>query len=199
MKKIETLVIATKNKHKADEIRSMLSELPIKLTDLSVYSQCPDVEEDEETLEGNAIKKARTVHEYTKVPTIADDSGLEVYYLLGEPGVMSARYAGKQANYDDNNRLLLLRMRQVPDRKRHARFRTVIAFVGAGATKTVEGICEGKIVFAPRGAIGFGYDPLFQPLGYDLTFAEMSAEMKNSISHRAKAIAKLKNLLQKLI
>ncbi len=199
MKKIETLVIATRNKHKADEIRSMLSDLPIKLIDLSNYPQCPDVVEDEETLEGNAIKKARTVYEYTKLPALADDSGLEVYYLLGEPGVLSARYAGEQANYDDNNRLLLLRMRQVPDRKRHARFRTVIALVEAGPIKTVEGICEGKIVFAPRGAIGFGYDPLFQPLGCDLTFAEMGAEMKNSISHRAKAIAKLKDLLQTLI
>lgn len=195
MKKIDTLVLATRNKHKVEEIRAMLYGLSISVKDLSQFPSCPDVVEDGETLEENALKKARAAFEHTNLPVIADDTGLEVYYLLGEPGVYSARYAGSTATYADNNRLLLRKLNQVPERRRQARFRAVIALVGPGFSKTVEGICEGKILFDNKGNNGFGYDPIFQPIGHTKTFAEMSADEKNSLSHRSRAIEKLKALL----
>lgn len=198
MKQLDTLVIATRNKHKAEELMSMLSDLPIRIKVLSEFPHCQDVIEDGETLEANAIKKAQAAFECTKLPSIADDSGLEVYYLLGEPGVRSARYAGEKVSYHDNNVLLLQKLRQVPVRKRQARFRTVIALAGIGPIKTVEGKCEGAIVFEPCGTNGFGYDPLFRPQGYDKTYAEMSAEEKNRMSHRAMATGQLKELLKTL-
>lgn len=198
MKKIDTLVLATRNKHKVEEISAMLAGLSITVKDLSQFPSCPDVVEDGETLEENALKKARAAFEHTNLPVIADDTGLEVYYLLGEPGVYSARYAGETATYEDNNRLLLRKLNQVPERRRQARFRAVIALVGPGFSKTVEGICEGKILFDNKGNNGFGYDPIFQPIGHTKTFAEMSADEKNSLSHRSRAIEKLKELLTTL-
>ena len=198
MKKIDTLVLATRNKHKVEEISAMLAGLSITVKDLSQFPSSPDVVEDGETLEENALKKARAAFEHTNLPVIADDTGLEVYYLLGEPGVYSARYAGETATYEDNNRLLLRKLNQVPERRRQARFRAVIALVGPGFSKTVEGICEGKILFDNKGNNGFGYDPIFQPIGHTKTFAEMSADEKNSLSHRSRAIEKLKELLTTL-
>jgi XTP/dITP diphosphohydrolase len=129
---------------------------------------------------------------------VADDSGLEVDYLLGAPGVLSARYAGEKVTYADNNRLLLAELNGVPPRRRQARFRTVIALVSGEKEWTVEGICRGAIVFAPRGEGGFGYDPLFQPEGSARTYAEMTAEEKNRVSHRARAVEQFRNLLRTL-
>lgn len=192
------LVIASRNAHKIQEIRAMLSDLAVELLDLTGFTSCSDVVEDQPTLEGNALKKARAAFACTGIPSFADDSGLEVYYLLGEPGVYSARYAGENVTYADNNRLLVEKLRGVPDRRRHARFRTVIALVGIGTPVTVEGICEGKIVFEERGTEGFGYDPLFQPKGCEKTYAEMNAEEKNRISHRARAIEKFRDTLRSL-
>ena len=139
MQPIKTLLLATRNKHKVEEISAMFSDLSITLKNLSDFPDCPDVEEDGETLEENAIKKARDDIECTRLPAIADDTGLEVYYLLGEPGVRSARYAGEKVSYDEKNRLLLHRSTQVPQRKRQARFRTVVALAGSSLAKTVEG------------------------------------------------------------
>ncbi len=196
--RLDTLLIGTRNLHKAAEIRAMLADVPIGLRDLADYPACADVEEDEPTLEGNALKKARAAHRCSGLPAMADDSGLEVEYLLGEPGVRSARYAGEEATYADNNRLLLARLGGVPARRRGARFRTVIALVTENLETFVEGICAGTILFEPRGKNGFGYDPLFRPEGSARTFAEMTAAEKNLLSHRARAVEQFKNLLRNL-
>lgn len=194
--KIDTLVLATRNPHKTEEIRAMLADLPITVRDLTEFADCPEVEEDGKTLEANALKKALTAHRCTGLPVIADDTGLEVYYLLGAPGVYSARYAGEDATYEDNNRKLLSEMTQVPPRRRQARFRCVVALVGAGLEEYFEGKVEGDILRAPRGSNGFGYDPVFRPEDEERSYAELPAEDKNRISHRALAIRRLKDYLQ---
>lgn len=148
----------------------------------------PEVEEDGATFEENAIKKAVTLARATGLWALADDSGLEVEALGGIPGVHSARYAGEPIKYSANNKKLLDALRGESNRR--ARFRTVIALASpSGETRTVEGVCEGVITEKPRGRKGFGYDPIFQPDGYSLTFGEMDPEEKNRISHRAKALA----------
>ena len=194
--KIDTLVIATRNPHKTEEIRAMVEGLGITVRDLTEFDNCPDVEEDGATLEANALKKALAAQRCTGLPVIADDTGLEVYYLLGAPGVYSARYAGEDATYADNNRKLLQSMRQVPARKRQARFRCVVAFVAKGQEQLFEGKVEGDILELPRGEQGFGYDPVFRPEGYTRSYAELSATEKNSISHRALAVEAFKAFLQ---
>ncbi|MCB2203102.1 RdgB/HAM1 family non-canonical purine NTP pyrophosphatase [bacterium] len=194
--KFDTLVLATRNPHKTEELRAMLEGLPITIRDLTEFPDCPEVEEDGKTLEANALKKALAAHKCTGLPVIADDTGLEVYYLLGAPGVYSARYAGEDATYADNNEKLLGAMRQVPPRRRDARFRCVIALVGHRMEEYFEGKVEGDILRHPSGENGFGYDPVFRPEGYDRSYAELTAEEKNSISHRALAIMKLKQFLQ---
>ena len=192
---IDTVVIATRNRHKTREIAEMLKDLPITVKDLGDFPNCPEVEEDGDTLEANALKKARSAHAHTRLPVIADDTGLEVYYLLGEPGVYSARYAGDDASYDDNNRKLLTRMIQVPSRKRQARFRCVVAFVIHAHEKTFEGIIEGHIGRDTVGSNGFGYDSVFIPEGGPRSFAELSSVEKNAVSHRARAVAAFKSYL----
>jgi len=186
--KTDTLVIATNNVHKTEEMLAMLSELPITVKHLGDFPAYPAPVEDGVTLEQNAIIKAREAFRRTGLPSIADDTGLEVYYLLGAPGVYSARYAGENATYADNCRKLLRELIQVPERKRQARFRCVIAFAAKDCELCFEGKVEGKIIPASHGASGFGYDPIFQPDGYAQTFAEMSAEEKNAISHRGRAL-----------
>lgn len=186
---IDSLVIATRNRHKTREIAALLAHLPVRVRDLSEFPNAPEVEEDGDTLEANALKKARSAHAHTGLPALADDTGLEVFYLLGAPGVYSARYAGEQATYDDNNRKLLDAMKQVPARKRDARFRCVVAFVYKGEARTFEGAIDGHIGIERRGTNGFGYDPVFYPAGDTRSYAEMSDTEKNAISHRARAVS----------
>ena len=186
---IDSLVIATRNRHKTREIAALLAHLPIRVRDLSDFPDAPEVEEDGATLEANALKKARSAHDHTGLPALADDTGLEVFYLLGAPGVYSARYAGEAATYDDNNRKLLDAMMQVPARKRDARFRCVVAFVFKGEARTFEGAIDGHIGIERRGTNGFGYDPIFYPAGDSRSYAEMSDAEKNAISHRARAVS----------
>ncbi len=188
------LVLATRNPHKVAEVRAILSELDYEIEELP--GQCPSVEETGATLEENALLKARSAFECTGSPSVADDTGLEVYYLLGEPGIRSARYAGEDATYEDNVRKLLWNLRGVPERRRQACFRTVVAYVEGRREITLEGRVEGKILERPRGANGFGYDPVFQPLGSDKSYAEMSNDEKNRISHRAVALHKLMDFLR---
>ena len=188
---IDTLVIATRNRHKTEEIRAILAGLPLTIKDLTDFPNCPEVEEDGDTLEENAYKKAYSAYRSTGLPAIADDTGLEVYYLLGRPGIYSARYAGENATYEDNWKKLIHEMTQVPARKRQARFRCVIALVGPATEEYFDGRVEGRILLAPRGDRGFGYDPVFEPDGFDRSFAELSAEEKNDISHRGNALKKL--------
>ena len=189
------LVFSTGNLNKANEIKSMLPEdtelLTLKDLDLE-----DDIPETAPTLEGNAKLKAKYVVEHYNIDCFADDTGLEVYCLNNEPGVLSARYAGEQKSSEDNIKLLLSRLIEKNDRR--ARFRTVIALHLDGNLHTFEGIVEGKIIHEKRGEKGFGYDPIFVPDGYDITFAEMSLNEKNMISHRAKAFAKMIKFLNAL-
>ena len=194
---LDTLVIATRNKHKVEEIKTILAPLGVTVRDLTEFPDCPDVEETGTTLEENALLKARAAHTCTGLPVIADDTGLEVYYLLCEPGVYSARYAGEHATYADNCRKLLRTLMGVPSRRRQARFRTVLAFVATGREEVFEGKIEGRIGVAGRGANGFGYDPLFVPEGFSKSYAELTLEEKNIISHRALAVGAFRNFLAK--
>ena len=183
------LVIATRNAHKLEEIRAIFDFKNIEVLSAFDFPEIPDVVEDGETLEANAIKKAVEIAKATGCWAMADDSGLEVAALGGAPGVYSARYAGEHCSYSDNNEKLLRKLADKEDRS--ARFRTVVALSDPdGNVKTVAGECPGVIIEELRGANGFGYDPLFVPEGYAETFAELSSEVKNRISHRARALQK---------
>lgn len=181
------LVIATRNANKLKEIRAVLGLSEAVVKSSFDYPQIPDVVEDKDTLEGNAIKKATTIAAATGCWALADDSGLEVDALDGAPGVYSARYAGEHCSYLDNCNKLLFELDGKPNRR--ARFRTVLALVNlVGEVRTLEGAVEGNITDSMRGADGFGYDPLFIPDGYDQTYAELDPVEKNRISHRGKAL-----------
>lgn len=168
-------------------MQSLLSGLDVELVSASSIETAPEVVEDAESLEENAAKKARTLYEHTGLAALADDTGLEVAALDGRPGVHSARYAGEQADDVANRRLLLWELADATTRS--ARFRTVIAFVDReGNIHFFEGICPGKIVEEERGSGGFGYDSIFIPEGFDLTFAELTPDEKNAVSHRGRAL-----------
>ena len=185
---MDTIVLASRNEHKIEELKDTLADLGIELKSAPEFPNLKEVEEDKLTLEGNALKKARYVYEETGLPSLADDTGLEVDALDGRPGVFSARYAGEGASYEDNVEKLLAELAGVDKKDRGAQLRTVVALVSDEGTYTFEGICRGVILTEKRGAKGFGYDPVFQPKGYKETFAEMNSETKNKISHRGKAI-----------
>lgn len=194
------LVIATKNPGKVREIRKALRGLRIRLQSLNDFPEIPDVKEDGKTFTENALKKARFYATYLKKITIADDSGLEVEALKGLPGPYSARYAGKKASARDNNRKLLKEMEDIPLSKRKARFRCVLALVSPDGRETIaEGVCQGRIGLREVGKRGFGYDPLFFLPRYGKTMAQLSIKEKNRISHRGKALRKLKNKIKLLI
>lgn len=183
------ILIATGNPHKGAEIAAILSAISnttiLTLADLP--EALPEPIEDGATLEENAYIKAREIFEATGIPTLADDTGLEVEALNGAPGVYSARYAGEDATYDDNCNRLLAELGE--SSAREARFRTVICYVDQFRTLFSEGVVEGEITMERRGDGGFGYDPLFLPAGSDLTYAELSPDEKNRSSHRARALA----------
>lgn len=185
------LVIATRNPHKLEEIHAIFDFKGLDVRSALDYPDLPDVVEDGDTLEANAEKKAVEIALATGCWALADDSGLEVSALSGAPGVYSARYAGKHCSYADNNRKLLRELNGKTDRS--ARFRTVLALADpAGNVRTVEGSCPGKIMDELRGNNGFGYDPLFVPDGYTESFAELLPDVKNRISHRARALCRAK-------
>ncbi|OGS26242.1 MAG: non-canonical purine NTP pyrophosphatase, RdgB/HAM1 family [Elusimicrobia bacterium RIFOXYB2_FULL_48_7] len=195
------LVIATNNRNKLREIKEIFSDMAlpgeIEVLSLADFRDVPEIVEDGATLEENAVKKARVISEFTGLAAFADDTGLEVDKLNGEPGVYSARFAGEQCSYEDNNNKLLSLLEGVPEKDRGARFRCVIAVVvPGGKTYTVEGEMKGAIAISPKGANGFGYDPIFVPEGQGRrTFSEMSSEEKNNISHRSAAVRKSKEVL----
>jgi non-canonical purine NTP pyrophosphatase (RdgB/HAM1 family) len=185
------IVLATRNPHKVAEIVRLAGALDVVFESLADHSGVPDVEETGRTFEENARLKARAVAAATGLPALADDSGLEVDALGGEPGVFSARYAGPEANDAANCALLLEKLAAVPDEKRTARFRCVIAYRRPdGEEWTVEGACEGRIGRECRGESGFGYDPLFFPVGQERTFAEMEGAEKDALSHRGQEVRK---------
>lgn len=186
------LVFATNNKHKVREISDLLDS-NIRILGLADLNITEDIPEEAETLEENALFKARYVHEKTGKNVFADDTGLEVNALGGAPGVYSARYAGESKSFDDNIEKLLREMHGANDRS--ARFRTVIALILDGTEYLFEGTIEGEIIRERRGTGGFGYDPVFLATGYDRTFAEIPLGEKNKISHRAKAMRQLLDFL----
>lgn len=190
------LVFATNNKHKLDEVRKITSHHPVEIVSLAEINCFDDIPETADTLEGNALQKAHYIQEKFGLNCFADDTGLEVEALNNAPGVYSARYAGPGHDSEANMKKLLHEMEGKENRK--ARFRTVIALVWNGKTYTFEGIVNGTITTAKRGENGFGYDPIFIPEGYDQTFAELGDNIKNQISHRAKAVERLDEFLTQL-
>lgn len=191
---MKQICFATNNQHKIEEVAALLGGhfALVSLQDIGCHEE---LAEDFFTLEDNSRQKAEFVFKNFNVSCFADDTGLEVEALNGEPGVFSARYAGPQRNSEDNMNLLLQKLAHHPNR--HARFRTVITLLeGDGTVKQFEGIVAGEILSAKRGTKGFGYDPIFQPDGFSKTLAEMTLEEKNKISHRARAMSKLVEYLQ---
>jgi len=193
------VVIATTNKHKLDEIKSILGNPSWQILSLQDFPEIDPIAETGSSFQENALLKARMVFLHTSLLTLADDSGLEVDALAGAPGVYSARYAGRAHNYDANNRKLLKELRGVPAEERRAQFHCVVAIVGNSTEKIVEGIVPGHIIQELRGKGGFGYDPLFIPDGYEKTYAELGEEIKNRISHRAIAFQKAKAIVEQLL
>lgn len=192
-----TIVLATRNPGKISEIEALLPG--VRCAPAASFPGCPEPEESGRTFEENALIKARAVSRYTGRTALADDSGLEVDALDGAPGVRSARYAGDRASDGENLRRLLDALDGVDKAGRAARFRCVVAVVAPdGGAWTAEGVCEGGILREPRGESGFGYDPVFVPAGYDKTFAELDAGVKNRISHRAMALRRIAKALNAL-
>ncbi len=189
------ILLATNNRHKVEEISSLLGSHGFNIKSLIDYPGLPKTIEDQPTLEGNALKKAKEAFKATGLLSLADDTGLECYYLELKPGVVSARYSGERATYAENNMKLLHALKGVPPRRRNARFRTVVAIVGKDMQRVVEGKIEGDIAESLRGTGGFGYDPLFIPAGSRKTYAEMGMDEKNTISHRSIAVAKAVEVL----
>ncbi len=186
------LVFATNNAHKLEEVSAILGN-SVELLSLKAIDCNDDIPETAETLEGNALMKARYIHERYHCDCFADDTGLEVEALNGAPGVYSARYAGVAHDSEANMQKLLKELEGKENRK--ARFRTVIALILDNKEYLFEGIVEGEIIKGKRGGSGFGYDPVFVPQGESATFAELGEEVKNRISHRARAVEKLNQFL----
>ena len=198
---MKKLFIASKNKGKIEEIKFCLtlgfSGQDIELLSFLDYPEIPDIPETGTTFEENACLKAKAVYDIVKIPVLADDSGLEVDYLNGAPGVYSSRYAGENATDGDNCAKLLKELENADPDKRTAQFKCVIVYYDGDIMKVFEGICNGTIIYEKRGSGGFGYDPLFVPDGYSQNFAELEPEIKNKISHRGRALQKLYGFLLK--
>jgi len=192
MKKI---FIASKNKGKTDEIKYFLKGLKIEFHSFLDKPEIPNIKETGKTFEENALIKAKAVYDIVNIPVLADDSGLEVDFLDGEPGVYSARYAGENATDLENCEKLLRKLKNIKLKDRKARFKCVLLLYDGSSVRYFNGICEGHIASQMRGKGGFGYDPLFLPEGYTKTFAELDLETKNKISHRGKALQKLRDYL----
>ena len=187
------LVFATNNKHKLEEVRAILGN-SIEVLSLKDIDCHDDIPETADTLEGNALIKARHIHKKFGVDCFADDTGLEVEVLGGEPGVYSARYAGEECNPESNMYKLLQKL--TGKNNRNAQFRTVIALIIEGEERLFNGIVKGTIATEKKGDSGFGYDPVFVPEGHTESFAQMSSEMKNSMSHRFRATQQLSDYLK---
>jgi XTP/dITP diphosphohydrolase len=196
---IRELVLATRNRHKGEELGALLGDLGIRIHTLDEFPDAPDVVEDGDTCEANAVKKARAIAEFTGLPAVADDTGLEVDALGGRPGIYAARYAGEGATYEDNCRKLLQELIGVPREQRTARFLTVAAIaLPSNGVRVVQGMLDGMIAEEASGTLGFGYDPVFLIPELGQTLAQLSAGQKNTISHRAKAFTLAKDLLREM-
>jgi XTP/dITP diphosphohydrolase len=188
------IIFATGNKGKLKEVRNIFSDTNFKILSLYDLGAVPEIEETEDTFEGNALLKAKVIYDLYKLPAIADDSGLSVDQLNGAPGVFSARYAGENCTYHDNNVKLIGELKSFPE-PHTAKFISCAVYYDGRKHTTAIGELSGKIISEFRGANGFGYDPIFMPDGFDRTLAEMTLEEKNQISHRARAFSSLKSAL----
>ncbi|MDH4617569.1 XTP/dITP diphosphatase [Brevibacillus sp. AY1] len=198
MSEPKRIVLATRNQGKVREFNKLFAQLGWEGISLAEFEDVPEVVEDGDTFEANAIKKAVTISTYLNLPAVGDDSGLEVDALDGGPGVYSARYAGEDATDEANWKKLLQELTDVPDEKRTARFRCTLALVEPGQEPLIAtGSCEGTIAREAAGTNGFGYDPVFYLPAMDKRMAELSAEEKNQISHRAMAMQQLLEVIQK--
>jgi XTP/dITP diphosphohydrolase len=193
-----TVVLATRNQHKIKEIREILQGEKVELLFLSSFPDMADVTEDGVTFLENAKKKAYEVHLHTGLPALADDSGLEVDFLNGRPGIRSSRFAGEHADAEQNNTKLLDMLKGIEEAQRAARFRCVVVLADQAGFHHVEGVCEGRITTALSGKKGFGYDPLFFYPPYGKTFAEITQSEKNTVSHRGIAFRKAAAMIQEL-
>ncbi len=195
----KAILLATLNKDKKYEIVNLFSDMNIKILCLDNFPEIDDIPESGKTLLENSLIKSREAYRITGLPSLADDTGLEVDLLNGAPGVYSARYAGENVTYDENvNKLLLKLIKYENEEIRTAKFKTVISFVSGEIELTEFGEVEGYITTSKRGSSGFGYDPIFRPKGFNLTFAEMSEMEKAKISHRSVALNKMKTKLKKI-
>jgi len=199
MKEIQAIVLATQNRDKREELQEALSEFTVKILSLNDFPFIGEIEEVGKTLLENSMIKAKTVHNLTQLPVIADDTGLEVEALNGAPGIYSARYAGEDVTYEDNVNKLLAEMENIPLENRKAQFRTVISFVDKDRELWTEGRIKGIIGESAKGKNGFGYDPVFFVPELEKTFSELSIGEKNRISHRGLAMKKFRILLREYI
>ena len=195
MKKI---VIASANNHKVSEISIKIQPFFDQILSLADFPEIGEIIEDGNTIEENSFIKSKAAFKYTKIASVADDTILEVDALNGDPGLFTARYAGENATYEENMTKLLEKLDGIEDSARTARFRTIISYVNGKDDFHVEGIIEGKILNNRVGNNGFGYDPIFKPNGYNMTFGEIDSRIKNEISHRALATNKLVDFLRKV-
>ncbi|MBN2851628.1 MAG: XTP/dITP diphosphatase [Clostridia bacterium] len=193
------MVIASNNLHKIREIQRILGNEKFKILSLSQLGIQSEPEENGKTFKDNALIKALDIRQFTDKIIIADDSGLIVPSLDNQPGVYSKRYAGENATDEDNNKLLISNLVNVEEQKRKAMFISCLCILVGEQTYFVEGVCHGTIILEPKGTNGFGYDPIFFISEYNKTFAELTEDEKNSISHRGKAVMKMKKLLEEII
>jgi len=192
------IVLATNNEHKIREIKNILADLRVEILTLKDFPHFPKADETGNTFEENAIIKAKAIYRSTNLPSLADDSGLEVDALDKAPGILSSRFAGEHCSFQDNNRKLLRLMENIPWEKRGAKFVCVVALANdLNHIVTVKGEVKGIVSFKEKGENGFGYDPIFYLPSLNKTFAQLSLEEKNKISHRAQAFGKAKELIQK--
>lgn len=187
---IDKLIIATANKHKLIEIEAIFKETKIS----AMPKEIPEILEDEKTFIQNSLIKAKAVYNFTKIPSLADDSGLCINSLGGNPGIYSARYGGENLSYKEKMQIILDELKDKKDRSAYF-ITSAVCVLNEKYYIVAEGKVEGKIIESPRGFEGFGYDPIFMPNGFDITFAEMSLDKKNSISHRFIAMSKMKEIL----
>lgn len=197
---MDKIVFATANEGKVKEIKEILKDFPIEVVSMKDMGITADIEENGDTFEENSLIKARALVKLTGLPALADDSGLEVDYLNGEPGIYSARYLGRDTDYDYKNNYIINKLSEAQDKERSARFVCVISLVLPDGREFVErGVVEGLIGYEQKGENGFGYDPIFYLPEYSKTSAELSPEEKNKISHRGKALSAMKKLIMDLV
>lgn len=193
------ILFATTNQGKVSEIENILEGLDLRFHGLREFPDLPPVKEDGTTFRENAVRKATAYHKLTGSPSLAEDSGLEIDFLQGRPGIHSSRFAGEQTGYPEKMRRILEMLADVPAEQRGARFVCWVAFVSSTETHMEEGVCKGTISFRPQGEQGFGYDPIFIPEGCNRTFGQLDRNVKNQISHRSVALRKMRRYLESLV